>query len=380
MSDGTPDLNDFIRNGGRFEPRGKPFNDAAKPDSRAKQNGAKPLVEFHDTSAIFVPLPPVSFLVPGLHVGAGRPGLLGGYGASLKSMAAQDLALAVASGTFVWDHFPSTLGEVRHFDYEQGFRATARRYQRLALGRGLDRCRLGDRLKLAVFPKVYLDSANASDAYALACDGVDLAILDALRGAMPTSDENDSSIRVHLDNLARVSEKTGTAFLVLHHAAKPKDSHSDRRTVLRGSSAIFDACGCILLISPGKRSTSPRKVEQLKPPADAEGAALQEFALEVEDVAIDGNPSAGVRVLWRPAGTDAESPTAVADAKYEADALRLIEAVRANQGSSQNVIIEKSGMGRSRASNLLTALEEEGRVLVQLGERKAKNYRVGTTP
>lgn len=332
-------------------------------------------INWLETRQILAPLEPTRWVVPQLLIGPGRPVLFAGFGGSAKTLALQDVALAVASGTRVWDRFDTVAGEVRHLDYEQGRHATARRYQRLALGRDLDAARLRDRLKLAVFPSVFLDSPNAVDAYCRACEGASLVILDALRGATPSSDENDSSIRTCLDNLSRVSEKTGATPVVIHHAGKPKDSHSDPRTIARGSSAIFDACGAVFVIIASRAPSPSRRVVQVKVPAEAEGSAVPDAQLEVQDVEIDGNPTAGVRVVWQPSSTEAESPTAVADAKFEADASRLTDVVRGNQGASQNVIIEKSGMNRTRASRVLRALEEQGRVQVFAGERGAKTYR-----
>lgn len=332
------------------------------------------MVTWRSTSEIFAPLPEPRWIARGLHIGPGRPSLLAGYGASAKTLSAQQLSLAVAAGVPAWEHFDTSVAEVRHLDYEQGWHATARRYQRLAIGHRIDPRELGDRLKLAIFPSVFLDSQGAVDAYARLCEGAGLVILDALRGATPTQDENDSSIRACLDNLSRVSEKTGAAFVVLHHAGKPKDGHSDARTVARGSSAIFDACGCVFVVTPGKSKDDPRKVAQVKQPAEAEGGALEDFCLNVEDFTVGTNPTAGVRVVHR--SLEAEDAEVEASAKYERDAARLLDAIRATPGISQKILIEKSAMGRTRAGHVLGALEEQGRLHVTLADRGAKTYRV----
>lgn len=322
---------------------------------------------------IFAELPPVEWKVKGLQIGAGRPGMIAGYGASAKTLSAQALALAVATGSPAWGHFETRRGEVRHLDYEQGFRATARRYQRLLLGHGLEAGEVGERLKLAVFPTVYLDSPDAVDAYSSICDGVDLVVLDALRGATPTMDENDSAIRKCIDNLTRVSEKTGTAFVVIHHAGKPNDGHAaDARTVLRGSSAIFDACGSVFVVAVGKSSSDPRKVTQVKPPAEAEGAVIEPFSLVVEDVTKDMNPTAGVRVVY--GALEARNETQQASERYAADAMKLLDFVRANPGASQNVILTNVGMGHSRAHRMLSALTDERKLKATLGPKKATHY------
>ncbi len=371
MSTTPKDAADVIAAGGKLEPYGTPMN----------ANGGKvvsmhrgPSIVYVDTDAIFAPLPPTPWKVRGLHIGPGRPTLIAGYGASAKTLSAQAMALAVASGKPIWGHFEGVTGEVRHLDYEQGFHASAKRYQRLAIGMGIERADLGDRLKLCALPRVFLDDADAADAYARACEGADVVILDALRGAAPSHDENDSRIRSTLDVLTSVSERTGAAFVVLHHAGKPKDGHADARTVARGSSAIFDACGCVLLLSAGKTGSDPKRVSQVKTPADAEGAPIEDFELVVEDVMAEGDRTAGVRVVHRV--LELEDADANANAAFERDAEKLLATIRKHPGSTSNLLVQQVAMGRNRALQVLAALADENRVRVIPGDRGAKTYRV----
>lgn len=366
------DINERRKNGLAVVASGRVIAPPSAPTSN-------PAVLWRTDEEIFAPLPPTRWLVRDLQLGSkGRPGMLAGYGASAKTLAAQELALAVASGTPAWGHFATEQGQVRHLDYEQGFHATARRYQRLAFGHGIDPRSLSGRLKLSVFPTLFLDSPDAFDAYASICDGVDLVVLDALRGATPGHDENESTIRGCLDTLARVSERTGASFLVLHHAGKPKDGHSDARTVLRGSSAIFDACGCILVVTAGATKDAPRKVAQVKQPAEAEGAAIEDFALVVEDAPGPGNPTAGVKVVYQ--GIETKDPEAKRTDQRAHDFDRLLAAIKEKPGASQMRIIEHAGMNRDRALRLLALLVEDGRVTVMDGARGAKRYFVEVEP
>ena len=367
--------------------RGEPLQDVrrALDEARAELDSAerppadvKPAIEWRGAADIFAPLPPTKWVVPGLQLCPGRPAMLAGYGASAKTMSAQALGLAVASGTLAWGHFQTLIGEVRHLDYEQGWHATARRYQRLAVGGGIHPKGLGERLKLCVFPSVFLDSPNAVDAYAAAGDGAALVILDAFRGATPTQDENDSSIRRSIDNLTRASEKNGAVYLMLHHAGKPKEGHSDARTILRGSSGIFDARGCVLVVSAGKTKTKPRKVSQEKLPAEAEGAGLDNFTLRVDDVADGDNPTAGVRVVYRP--EDIRDPIAVNREAISNDAERLLRVIGEKPGSSQTLVISEAGIKAARGAMVLGLLEDEGRVRFVEGPRKARLYYLGGRP
>lgn len=339
-------------------------------------DAARSPIAYRSTAELFAPIPPPRFVAPGLHLGPGRPAMWAGYGASAKTLSSQALALAVASGTPVWGHFETELGTVVHLDYEQGFNATARRYQRLCVGMGIDRARLGDRLRVGVFPAVYLDQPDAVDAYCRACEGASLVILDAFRGATPTKDENDSSIRLCLDNLTRVSERTGAAFWVLHHAGKPREQRPgagpvDMRTGPRGSSGIFDACGSVFHVD-GK-GDGPRRVKQSKMPADAEGTPVPDFQLVVEDVEIAGVKTAGVRVVWAPVETASPVERAAKDLDAKLDF--IADVVRANAGKSQAQIARAAGMKKATAVGLLDELEDRGRVVVQPGQRGAKHYR-----
>ncbi len=376
---------------GMEEPRGVPesswtqspaVNDQSSPPdlevepsttSASSARAPSGIIEWIDAPAIAAPLPPTRWAVPGLHIGPGRATLIAGYGASAKTLSAQAMALAKAAGRPIWNHYDCEPGVVLHIDYEQGRHASIKRYQRLAYGHDIDLASLGNRLRLAVLPRVFLDQRGALDAYLRVCEGVELVIIDALRGAAPSSDENDSKFRSWIDLINLVSDRTGTAFILLHHAGKPKEGHgADARTLARGSSAIFDACGCVLNLV-AKTGEAVKYVSQVKMPAEAEGSSLDDFRLAIEDVARDGNPTGAVRVVWaRAAATD---PTAKARVAYDRDAERLIAVVRAESGIAANALIERSGMGRTRAFKMLSALVEEGRLVAFDGAHQTKRYR-----
>ena len=316
------------------------------------------------TAEIFEPLPPTRWLVPSLHLVAGRPTLLAGYGASGKTLMVQSLAIALAAAVPVWGKFtPAETVHVRHLDYEQGKHATLKRYQRLCIGHGITRDQLGDRLQVAVFPDVYLDDRDATDAYSKACEGVGVVALDALRGATPTLDENDSTIRRCLDNLSRVSERTGTAFIVLHHAGKTQGD--DPRTMPRGSSAIFDACGCVFTVS-GEQN-EPKQIRQTKQPAEAEGGSLQPFFVVIEDVPVDGRPTAGVRIIAQD-DTQTQAKTG-ASAKLTALKETIFQLVASTPGlRTKNSICDRvTGGNKSAKCTSIDELLDEGRLIISDG-------------
>lgn len=322
----------------------------------------EPRVKWRGAQEIFAPLPPTRWVVPGLHVGPGRPSMFAGYGASAKTLAAQSAGLSLAAGVSVWGQFPCSRMKVKHLDHEQGWLATAKRYQRLLLGLHLDPPDVDGHLFVANFPDVYLTDPRAVDEYCRACEGADLVILDALRGAAVGVDENDSRIRACVDNLTRVSERIGTAFWVIHHAGKPKDGHADMRTVLRGSSAIFDACGAVFVMSGTKGQ--PKLVSQQKTPADAEGAAIEDFHLAIEDVLVDTNPTGGVRVAY---GAVPVKEALTPDSSYEEHAARVLAFIEANPACSKRSIRARAGLRATRADEVLALLIEDSRVTWRKG-------------
>ena len=209
--------------------------------------------------------------------------------------------------------------------------------------------------------------------YARLCEGTDFAIIDALRGATPGEDENDSKIRRCLDNLTIASEKTGTVFQVIHHTGKPQEGHNDQRTKPRGSSGIFDACGPVFLLSGSKES--PHKlVSQQKAPAEAEGGAVDDFFLTVEDISRGTNPRAGIRVLYRSKEeiVAAAAPPSTDLGEHDEKVLALI---RANPGTNVRAL---RGLARPMRNgdidDAIGRLEVAGLVEVRAGARGAKEH------
>lgn len=368
------DVHDWLRKGGDAE---QLVRLAEQQPSIVKQR-----IEWISTGGIFAPLPPTPWLNRDLGLCPGRPSLMAAYGYSGKTLMSQSAAMSMTTGREVWGRFP-TIGttRVRHFDYEQGQHATRKRYQRLAVGMGIDPREIEGRLELCVFPDVYLNSTDAVDVYARETEGYGLVILDALRGATPGEDENDSRMRACLDMLSRVSEKNGTTFHILHHAGKGKDGQKeDLRTILRGSSGIFDACGSVMVIT-GKND-EPRRVQQVKTPAEADGRPIDPFCLSIEDVAANGNSRAGLRVTFQEIATPAEAAegdaprsTGRPETSFGDVRLAVLEVVRAEPGlPSANAIIVRCKIG-GRADRLqaVKELESEGFISLVGGGFRARS-------
>jgi hypothetical protein len=305
---------------------------------------------------LLAPLPPMNWLVEALDFApGGPPAMIAGYGYSGKTAAAQALAIAVAGGVPLWGRWPVRRGRVLHLDYEQGFRLTAERYQRLARAADLTVEDLRGRLEVVCYPPTYIDGTGAEDAFARELDGHDLVIVDSFRAAAPSTDENDSMARLPLDMLARVSERSGCLALVLHHSRKPQHERGSSHLDTRGSSALFDALSAELMFSAAKGQ--PTRVELVK--AKWTGRQLAPFVLRIEDVSDGADPRGGMRVTVEDADAADEKAR-----QTELDAVTsvVLEVVRANPGTNTRTVCELAHRRHGSVVAALGVLERAGAV------------------
>jgi hypothetical protein len=302
-----------------------------------------------DADAIFDELPPVPWVVEALEFAPGPVSMLAGYGYSKKTLAAQSLAVSVAAGVELYGRWGVRQGKVTHVDYEQGSRLTRERYQRLARGMGVSVDELRGQLESVSLPGTYLDSANAEAVFTRALEGSALCIVDSLRAAAPSIDENASDARRVLDMLARVSENTGCMCLVIHHARKPSMTDSGgSKMQIRGTGAFWDSCQSVLILgadSGGEASI----VEHEK--ARITGRTCTTFALEVEDVERDGDARWGLRLTAEDAD-DLERKRG--DAHLEELCKHVLDTVRRNPGLGTKALC---GLARRKHSNVLMSLQ-----------------------
>ncbi|WP_441289466.1 AAA family ATPase [Sorangium sp. KYC3313] len=363
-------------------------------------------------AAILEPLPEQLWLVKDLQWCAGRPAMIIAAAGSGKTIVCQSAAVSLAAGRplFGWFWGPPRSRDVRvlHLDYEQGDYATRRRYQKIVRGMGLgaeELERVQRNLSLLCFPQIYLTSKNAEAEFKRAVHGVDLCIIDSLRVACRGLDENDSAIRDAIDIMTRVSQATGCAFLVVHHAGKSSGQKRDARELGRGSSAIFDASGSVLNLcldgdgdekgaggaqqeevaidcpkcggsgslpqyesveggvcfgckGQGKvwrsgpataKQSAPaaadprRRVEMSKASAEGDGMRLEPFYLRFVDIAEGENPLAGVRVEYR-TEEQAKGPPEQPGDKLEAIKAKVLK-----------LILEETRAGRPIAGRAVLA-------------------------
>ena len=94
--------------------------------------------------------------------------------------------------------------------------------------------------------------------------------------------------------MSRAAEPHGTVVVFVHHARKPKaDDVDGARYKIRGSGALFDACGSVLVFSAEK--AQPTRISHEK--CRNRGVLVDDFGLRVEDIEANGDPRAGLRVV-----------------------------------------------------------------------------------
>lgn len=302
-------------------------------------------------------LPAVPWVCERLELAPGAVSIWAGYGYSGKSLGAQALLLAVAADVFAWGALPVTGGPVVHLDYEQGRRLTSDRYQRLARAMGQDLAALGDRIRAVPFPDHYLDTLPGLAWLEDICQGTRVCLVDSLRAALPSADENSSEIRRHLDPLARISERTDCAIVLIHHGRKTGESDRGKAQGIRGSGAIFDAAQAAVVFAAQKGEPACVSIEK----ARISGAQHDDLTLTFKDLPgpsddpeLDGRdtPKWGLSVAC--AGVAPQGPV---------NAIRaaLLATVRQMPGQSQNMILASAKAGnRSQRHEVLTQMLADG--------------------
>lgn len=299
------------------------------------------------------PLPKLVYTADALQLAPGAVTLIAGYGFSGKTYVAQNLALGIALGAPVFGGATS-VGRVLHLDFEQGRRVTTERYQRLAAGFG--RSLVEAQLDVVVYPPIYLSHERASEVLMKETEGHALCIVDSLRACAPDLDENSSEIRQVLDTMNLVSEKTGCAFVVIHHAGKTQES---ARQALRGSSAIYDSAANVFLLE--KEEDGPIYVRQTK--ARLTGTPEPTFTLAFEELAPTGLGSlAGIRLVRG----EPESRSAREGAEMRAALNRIAEAPEGLTLRQMQMVAPKG---------LLDELEQAGKIV-----KEGQLYKKGPNP
>jgi hypothetical protein len=315
---------------------------------------------------------PVRWVCEGLQLTAGRPNMLVGPPTSGKTIVAQDIALAVANGTHALGSFPCNRGRVVHLDFEQGEQVTFDRYERLSVS-------LPQELAMIFDPCMSLADKGVEPELTALCTGTSLLVIDSLSRSLPRVDENSSEIGEYLGLLARISNKTGCAILVLHHDRKgtkeADGSPVDPQDQIRGSTAIPSQLGVVWKLSGGRREGQPRTLQLIRPNQRARGPIPDARTLQIEDTESGGlrvrvdEPAAPEnqqqrlgRISWqvRSAGVEGTRQTALRDAlNMKTEPLRADLAVLVASGEIIKKIVRGKALYFAPDLGAAVALQEQ---------------------
>lgn len=339
---------------------------AASAEKPANGNADAPPVEeqpaivFLAHDDLFSPEPEnENLVVSALGIGSGPPVGVFGQGFVGKTILSMSLGMSVALGRPLWGQYPVSQGVWVHFDYEQGRRETKKRVQLLARGFGVWRGDLQDRMRVAVYPETNLTSPEALKHYVEAMSGASIATIDALKGITPGIEENSSAMRDYIRTLSLASEKTGCAVVLIHHAGK-FDGKKARKEMGRGSSAIYDECQSVFVVT-GERDQDKRVTHE----KDRElGSLVPEFALRFEDVPCIGDVDSDDDVSL----DDTEKGLRVTVIEGLSASDRIVSFLDKSGGTfagSKTALVGEIGMNRSECYAGLAVLESKGRVRVE---------------
>jgi len=321
-------------------------------------------------------LPPVSWVCRALHLACGRPACLVGYAGSGKTVLLGDLALAVSApeglSYAIWGGLQvDRRGKVAIFDLEVGEYLTRQRLSRLVWGnRGLLE-QWDERLFVTSFPPLDLASKDAEALLAEQLDGFTLAIFDSLTMMLAGADENSASVSKVLGALARVSEKTGCAILVVHHEGKPSaDGQREAKFRGRGSSAIqgmwssqwaVSSQDGVLTIEHGKSQWGP-----LQPAWNCQ-------IVDVGEVDSESGVSPGLR-LERAAAPSKDGEGEVSASALQKAKRQVLDLLGALGALSATDLLAKVKAGKDTKYKALDELARDGRVIREKEGKKVTFY------
>jgi hypothetical protein len=182
------------------------------------------------------------WLVRGI-LAAGVPQLVSGPPKSCKTLLCEHLALCVASGVRWLGRFPTRRGRALVLPREDTPEETARRFDWLARGLGLDASQLDDWLR--VEPERgfrFDDAADVAAMHELLADWKPaLVIIDPLSEAHRRQENDATELAPVMAAWAELCARHNTAITCIHHWRKPPEGGSHGRGVgarLRGSTRI----------------------------------------------------------------------------------------------------------------------------------------------
>jgi hypothetical protein len=259
-------------------------------------------------SAIFsADFPEPKYLVKGL-IREKSSGFIGGEPKQFKSMSALDMAISIASGTPVFGHFEVPQPRKVLFVEEEDDHGLLRmRLTQFKLARG-DHWPSDENFRLIVRARLRIDPAREDDdglnpafrALILDIDKFrpDIVFFDVLN-CLHTGEENSQrDMSRVMDQFSRIRQRFGCAVILIHHFNKLSQGKSGRPNQrLRGSSVLPGWSENSLYILRRDRDNT------LVVEPESKYGATQPFAIQLEEVAIDGGDT-GLRFAFKgdPAG------------------------------------------------------------------------------
>jgi len=341
-----------------------------------------------------------AWVIQSLLIAPGRVTLAAGSPDSGKTLSWQSIAVSVASGAKAWEAFDvQRRGLVVHLNWDQPLEDTKRRYRRLLAGRDLTVDAVRGYLEVIDDPPFALDTDVGIAELRAICRGATMVIIDALTGALGEIDEKDPIIGRWLRKMGKISEQTGCAIVVIHHAVKPPPQKGrgaverDAMHDIRGSSAIPGASGAQFSQAPIKKGEL-YSVRMGRPPTSAK-RALEPFALRFLDVTSQeaSENLFGEHVPARAGGVRVAyvSPDELAEfskkdpkkggydgqAAFEQFARIVLEKVKSEPDMNTTDVHQRfgKGTGRPRVESALKWLAKQGLVVSSKGARNADFWR-----
>jgi hypothetical protein len=296
---------------------------------------------------IWAELEPPAYFMDGLLI-RGALALIVAYGSSLKTWMAEDAALSVATGEKWLGRFKTEQAEALHIDFEIGDYEVRRRAHRIARGRELATPIPG--FAFVSMPALTLASDDFFTTLRPLADRYKFIVIDSLSAASGGIDENDARFAVSLYRLKAIAAETGAVVLVIHHSRKGGGEDTDPREMVRGSSAIFNACDVVLQMT--RASEGAFTVRQTK---SRGGPAVEPFVVRIEDT-----PEGGSVMVARDPGQAEAANTSRAMTKAKREALLVLAAEKDLR--SKEAVYRRIHGTKTVKLNALAELLEEGLV------------------
>lgn len=287
--------------------------------------------------------------------------LLAGYGQSYKTFAATDLMIALAVGGKWMGKYKCTKGRSILLDYESGQYEFRRRLNKLIGGAQVSPSK--GMIELCTMPRAYLNAPDFEQQITPIASQFDLVVIDSLKASTPGADENSSDIRVNIDKLKRVAERTGSAFLIIHHARKTSGDKfggtPDPRQILRGSSAIFDAVDtCLTMTLNNDKKISLAQVKSRL------GPAIEPQVITVTDT----EDNRGLIIQ-----ADDVKPNDVSDPLTDAIQI-LLTFIRRYPGETERTLCVRSGFATKRVQVALEKLVEANEIRTYVEDERVAYF------